>query len=242
MKKLFTLILLFATMVVSAQSILISYNGTALANGDTLDVVVPELGMFSDYYLDLTNQAEEAVTIKVVKTDLEIVPGASASFCFQGGCFPPTTTEAGNMTIESGETVTHSDPGAFHLSYKTFDYGVSFVQICFENKNNRQDKATVIFKLSANPTNIQNVVANSTLRAYPNPASGNVNIDYSYSGNASSLNLVVKNLMGSILTTKSLDVNGNKVMLDVSEYSSGIYFYSLEADGKPVVTKKLLVK
>lgn len=242
MKKLFTLIFLFATVVVSAQSILISYNGTPLANGDTLDVVVPELGATSEYFLDLTNQAEEAVTIKVVKTDLEMVPGATASFCFDRNCFPPTTTEAGNVTLEPGEVLTQSDARSFHLSYKTSDYGVSLVQCCFENKNNRQDKATVIFKLSANPTNIQNVVANSTLRAYPNPASGNVNIDYSYSGNASSLNLVVKNLMGSILTTKSLDVNGNKVMLDVSEYSSGIYFYSLEADGKPVVTKKLLVK
>ncbi|MCQ2265759.1 MAG: T9SS type A sorting domain-containing protein [Bacteroidales bacterium] len=242
MKKLFTLIFLFATVVVSAQSILISYNGTPLANGDTINALVPELDATSEYYLDLTNQVEEAVTIKVVKTDIEMVPGATASFCFDRNCFPPTTTEAGNVTLEPGEILTQSDPRSFHLSYKTSNAGVSYVQVAFENKNDRQDKAVVIFKLVANPTSIQNVVANSSLRAYPNPASGNVNIDYSYSGNASSLNLVVKNLMGSVLSTKSLDVNGNKVMLDVSEYSSGIYFYSLEADGKPVVTKKLLVK
>lgn len=242
MKKIFTIIFLLATVVVSAQSIQISYNGTALANGDTITEVVPELGVISDYYLELTNVSQEPVTVKAIRTDLELVQGATASFCFDGNCFPPNTTEAGNVTIEPGATLTHSDAKAFHLSYKTPNAGISYVQVTFENKNDRMDKAIVIFKLVSNSTGIQNVVANSSLRAYPNPASGNVNIDYSYSGNASNLNLVVKNLMGSVLATKSLDINGNKVMLDVSEYSSGIYFYSLEADGKPVVTKKLLVK
>lgn len=242
MKKFFTLIFLFATVVVSAQSILISYNGTPLANGDTINAVVPDLGETIGCNLDLTNQSETSVTIKVVKTELQMVEDAEFLFCFDGTCHGSETHEAGNVTLEPGQTLDSTDARAFHLYYSTPNYGVSFVQVAFENKNDRQDKAVVIFKFSANPTNIQNVVANSSLRAYPNPASGNVNIDYSYSGNASSLNLVVKNLMGSVLSTKSLDVNGNKVMLDVSEYSSGIYFYSLEADGKPVVTKKLLVK
>jgi hypothetical protein len=80
------------------------------------------------------------------------------------------------------------------------------------------------------------------VRAYPNPASDNVTIEYAVSGNANKVQLVVKNLLGSTLYTRNLDVNSNRVKLNVSEYPAGIYFYSIEADGRPMVTKKLLVK
>ena len=67
-------------------------------------------------------------------------------------------------------------------------------------------------------------------------------IEYAYTGNSDNVKLVVKNMLGTTLLTKKLDANGNKVKVDVSEYNAGIYFYSIEADGRPLITKKLLVK
>ena len=112
----------------------------------------------------------------------------------------------------------------------------------FSNYDNSDDCTSVIFKLVYDPTSIETTPVASKLRAYPNPASDNVTIEYAYAGNSNAVNLVIKNLVGATLYTKKLDVNGNKVKVDVSEYSSGIYFYSIEADGRPLVTKKLLVK
>ena len=120
--------------------------------------------------------------------------------------------------------------------------GTSFVRFVFANEDNYDDNASITFKLVYDPTSIVSTAMATKMRAYPNPASDNVTIEYAYSGNSDNVKLVVKNMLGTTLLTKKLDANGNKVKVDVSEYNAGIYFYSIEADGRPLITKKLLVK
>lgn len=243
MKKIFTLILMFATVCTFAQSLTVAYEGNAVNNGDTLEVIVPQLNTTVDYYLDLTNVTDNDVTMVVYKNELDMVAGASASLCIGGTCFPPTTTESNPIVIAAHTTLSHTTSAdAFHLGYKTTAAGTSYVMFSFTNYDNSDDCTSVVFKLVYDPTNIETIPVTSKLRAYPNPASDNVTVEYAVSGNANNVQLVIKNMLGATLYTKSLDVNGSKVRMDVSEYPAGIYFYSIEADGRPLVTKKLLVK
>ncbi len=246
MKKIFTLLfaLVIAASCAFAQSLTVAYEGAPVNNGDTLEVIVSQLNTTVDYYLDLSNVTDNDVSMVVYKNDLDMAAGASASLCIGGTCFPPSTTESNPMVIAAHSTLSHatSADNAFHLGYKTTTGGTSYVMFTFSNYDNSDDCTSVVFKLVYDPTSIETTPVASKLRAYPNPASDNVTIEYAYTGNSNAVNLVIKNLVGATLYTKKLDVNGNKVKVDVSEYSSGIYFYSIEADGRPLVTKKLLVK
>ena len=245
MKKIFTLILMLATVATYAQSLSMTYEGAPVNNGDTLEVIVPQLNSTQDYYLDLTNVTDEDVTVMVYKNELSMLEGASASLCVGGTCYPPTTMNSNPFVIQAHTTLSHTGDNsgsAFHMSYKTVTEGTSYVMFSFTNYENSDDCVAVIFKLVYAPTDIDVVSSVTKMRAYPNPASDNVTVEYAISGNANKAQLVVKNLLGATLYTRNLDVNANKVRLDVSEYPAGIYFYSIEADGRPLVTKKLLVK
>ena len=243
MKKIFTLILMLATVATYAQSLSMTYEGVTINNGDTVEVAVTQLNTTADYYLDLTNVTDNDVTMVVYKNDLDMVEGANSLLCIGGNCFPPSTTESNPLVIAAHSTLAHAtSQEAFHLGYITPAAGTSYVMFTFSNYYNSDDCTSVVFKLVYDPTSI-NQVANATkMRAYPNPASDNVTVEYAISGNANKVQLVIKNLLGATLYTRNLDANANKVRLDVSEYPSGIYFYSIEADGRPLVTKKLLVK
>ena len=243
MKKILTLILTMATMATFAQSLTLTYEGTPINNGDTIEVFLTQLNTTTDYFLDLTNVTDNDVMVKVYKNELDMAEGASASLCFGGTCFPPNTTESGVVMLEAHSTLSHNDSeDAFHLGYKALSAGTSYIMFSFTNYDNSDDCVSAVFKVVCDPTNIETIPSASKLRAYPNPASDNVMVEYAISGNVSKAQLVIKNMLGATLYTKNIDINANKVKLDVSEYPAGIYFYSIEADGRPLVTKKLLVK
>lgn len=244
MKKIFTLIfaLVLAASCAFAQSLTLTYEGNPVSNGDTIEVLVLQLNIAKDCYLDVTNVSDEDITVRAYKEELEMVEGASASLCFAGQCYPPATTSSNTVVILGQSTLDHSSPEGFHLSYKTPAAGTSFIRFTFSNVDDNDDNTTVVFKMVYDPTSIVSMAVATKMRAYPNPASENVTIEYAYTGNSSNVKLVIKNLVGATLYTKKLDANGNKVKVDVSEYNAGIYFYSIEADGRPLITKKLLVK
>ncbi|MBP5650553.1 MAG: T9SS type A sorting domain-containing protein [Bacteroidales bacterium] len=243
MKKIFTLILMLATVVTYAQSLSMTYEGASVNSGDTLEVMVTQLNSTLEYYLDLTNVTDNDVTVIVYKNELDMAEGATASLCAGGLCFPSSTMSSNPFVIAAHTTLSHTSSGdAFHLNYKTSTGGTSYVMFTFANYENYDDRVNVTFKLVYDPTGVEEVLNATKVRAYPNPASDNVTIEYAVSSNANKVQLVVKNLLGSTLYTRNLDVNSNRVKLNVSEYPAGIYFYSIEADGRPLVTKKLLVK
>lgn len=246
MKKRFTLIfaLVLAASCAFAQSLTLTYEGNPVSDGDTIEVLVPQLNDLVDYYLDVTNVSDVDVEVRVYKEELEMVEGASAALCFAGSCYLPSSTQSAHtVVIPAQSTLSHTtSDDAFHLQYKTIAAGTSFIRFIFANEDNSDDNTSMVFKLVYDPTNVVSMAVATKMRAYPNPASENVTIEYAYTGNSNNVKLVIKNLVGATLYSKKLDANGNKVKVDVSEYNAGIYFYSIEADGRPLITKKLLVK
>ncbi len=77
---------------------------------------------------------------------------------------------------------------------------------------------------------------------YPNPATGEVRIDYT-AGNSSYSVAVLRlyDFLGKEVKTLSLKRGTGSVMLDLQNLQPGIYFYSLEIDKKIVATKRLVV-
>lgn len=238
MKKIiFTLLMFVAVYSFAQTSMILTYNGTQVQSGDTIQFENVPLNSDFEVYSDITNTTNRPLNLFIVKDLLQSAgAGTEVSTCL-GQC---TTNDTIRYTMEADTTL--SD--AFHITYGTLAEGISIVKYRIANEDNiASDYVDVYFRFDSRTTSIHNAsMQHTSLSAYPNPASGNVNINYSYNGNASSLQLVVKNIMGATVQVLSLNTNGDKVMMNVSEFTPGIYFYSLEADGRAIMTKKLLVK
>lgn len=82
----------------------------------------------------------------------------------------------------------------------------------------------------------------STINLYPNPADGSVNLVLNAS-KATKATLAVYNMVGQAITTTDVNLaNGsNTFQLDVTAYTSGIYFVNAVVEGK-TYSQKLIVK
>ena len=73
---------------------------------------------------------------------------------------------------------------------------------------------------------------------YPNPSSGLVSVMYS-SRNANSI--IISDNMGKTIFTQKLRSPQNEILLDISNYSSGLYRVSiLNKPGEILMSKKLV--
>ena len=78
--------------------------------------------------------------------------------------------------------------------------------------------------------------------AYPNPASGFTNFDYQLSDKAKDARITLSDVFGSVIQEHKLSAQENKLKVNTSLLSSGVYFYTLSLDGKMIITKKLIVR
>ncbi len=82
----------------------------------------------------------------------------------------------------------------------------------------------------------------SAINLYPNPADGNVNLVLNAT-KATKATLTVYNMVGQAITSTAVNLVGgnNTFQLDVTSYTSGIYFVSAVVEGK-TYSQKLIVK
>lgn len=85
----------------------------------------------------------------------------------------------------------------------------------------------------------ENVLGQAVV-VYPNPANNTVNISFSDKTYAS-YNVTISNILGQKLEQRTQVDNSSQTTLDVSGYSAGIYFVTIEA-GKASTTKKLIIQ
>ena len=78
------------------------------------------------------------------------------------------------------------------------------------------------------------------LKIYPNPANDFLHVEYDilYLKEAK---LQIYNSIGAVVYTKKLNDKKDNLKIAVSEYKSGLYFCSLQIDGKLLNTKKILI-
>ncbi|MCB2196889.1 MAG: T9SS type A sorting domain-containing protein [Bacteroidetes bacterium] len=90
---------------------------------------------------------------------------------------------------------------------------------------------------SSDSTNIYEI---QKLKLYPNPANDYLTVEYDvlYIKEAK---FQIYNSIGSVVYTKTLKEKQDNLRIQVSEYKSGLYFCSLQIDGKLLNTRKILI-
>jgi hypothetical protein len=76
---------------------------------------------------------------------------------------------------------------------------------------------------------------------YPDPFSTETTIPFKLEEKTSGL-IVVKDILGKIITQYNINSNENKIVLKTKNWENGMYFYSLIINNELLFTKKMIVK
>jgi hypothetical protein len=244
MKKtiLFFILCIVAFTGIKAQNlILLDKNNNEISN-DTLVVN----GFSSDNILKaevfLKNDTGEDIQVWLTKTDDYLLPGSLSSFCWNHFCFSPDVTNVEEPLLLGAGQISTGDE--FYGEYRPQGQaGSSFVTFEFYPR----DEAFPNVKVVVHYETQQPTSSFLTLREpvmsppQPNPAANFTSFDYHIPGNINNAVLIVRDLTGRIVMEVPVSKDQNRMQLNVSNLNNGVFLYSLFLDGKPVLTKKLIV-
>jgi hypothetical protein len=192
-------------------------------------------------YIWLKNTTNtEMPNVYVRRSMNQEVANTTNSFCFGVNCYPPWVNESAIADTAKVGIINKS----FYADYYPDGNG-GLTSITFEFFDNItfgvpvSAKATIEFHISATSVKEDKLVFKGP---YPNPASQMTSFDYNLPSSANSARLIIRNSLGVEVENSMLDNQSGKKSINVSNYSSGIYFYTLVVDGKTIQSKKIIVK
>ena len=77
---------------------------------------------------------------------------------------------------------------------------------------------------------------------YPNPAADYAIVDFQIAGSNQEAKIAIYNVLGVVVKEVDLDKEDRSAKISLRDLNSGLYMYQLLVDGKPVATKKLMVR
>ena len=185
----------------------------------------------------VVNTGTSNVLTRVARTLVSVTPGHEEHFCWGITCYNPNTPEAthSDTIVPAGADTTfigYMDPHGIT--------GTSVVNYLFFNVNDATDTSSVTFTYDFS-VGIHDPSGKPTLtNAYPNPADGLTSLAYNlYS--TKDARIVIYNVLGSSVKEIKLTDRQSALIVSTSDLKSGVYFYSLIADGKSVASRKLIV-
>jgi len=218
---------------------------TVYSFGQSFVIANPDTSMWGAVGSDLSggatvkNVSGSSKTVKCRRTIIHQDAGNISYFCWGPQCYNDSTYVSPNPVAIAGGDSAYSFIG--HCGDATLP-GVNTVMYTFYTVGDTTDSASFIARYYFGPAGINELSAMGKLfNASPNPAIDNSTILYSLSNNVHSAQLIITNILGSKIAEYPLDTRNNTYLLYTKNLSNGVYFYSLEADGKMISTKKLLV-
>jgi hypothetical protein len=217
-------------------------NGVAIAAGSTYQILGNPTDIVMTAKIHVKNNAavDKQVKVKKVINAGDTLPLTLNYFCW-GVCYAPWTyISPFAQPILAGQ-VTDQFYGDYNPQAVP---GKSFITYVFFDVDNVNDSVAVKVEFNASPASVNDApkAQASVSAAYPNPAVNTFNLEYTISGQVNNAKVVISNILGSQVKEVVLDSRSGKLQIPVSELVNGIYFYSIVADEKLVLTRKFVVK
>lgn len=217
-----------------AQTITVSYNDEPVTSTDTLSLKADgDEFQFRPYF---TNNSNQNIVARIRVETLNETTTNVWSICTGLLCMTGAQSAPFTLTANATYTDTHID---FAVPE---DAPMGLFKVTVYDTNSPSTKAVFHVKMyNMNATlSIDDVADEASFVAYPNPASGSVNIDYSLSNNEGELN--VYNMTGICVKSVKLNEREGCVRIDLSGLPTGVYMYGLRDDQRNSSMKKLVVK
>lgn len=201
-----------------------------------------QTGEFQKTPLGIRNNSEHPLrlAIKVLDTDQEDEELNAASLCVGDNCLDKNGLLE-IKTLEPGET--YNDL-SFNQSaiFQELQGRIRFLFFDTDNPANALERSFKFHVQGEFPSGIMYQRPDLKVsNAYPNPISSMATIDYSLNMGQTA-KIVVLNLLGNQVLEQELSYSESSVKIPTEQLSNGIYFYTLQLNGKNVATKKMVVK
>lgn len=222
----------------------------ATAGDSLLKVITSDFDIEHDFDATIKNASSNSMVVFIREIEKSLAPDHGMNVCFAGQCNPSPqgvllNKRTDTTRIASGATLT-GPAEDLHIQYfPNNKNGVSNVKFRIENFNNDRDFFDLHFKVTTtNTVSIAKTLSRPQAdlsNAYPNPASGTTEIKYQLPPHHKRAYLNVYDVLGKEVHREEIEDPSGKIGLNVRNYNSGLYFYSLTVDDKKILTRRLIV-
>lgn len=237
MKKiLLAIVFITVGFFAKSQSLeLYTENDVLINSGDT--ITVDSLPTVNEMvaHIKVKNITAGTLSVTCEKEYVYIVSGTTNTFCWAGACYPEATMTSANMASIAAGATTNEFSG--HYEPKNHN-GTSVIKYYFRVYHGPSVEVNVKY---AGLTGIaENKLSSSISTPYPNPAKTTTRVNYNVSIN-SKASIQVYNITGKLEKQVNLTDNNGFINLNVADLQSGIYFCTLNINGKVAKTNRLVV-
>ncbi len=217
----------------------------------TTDVPVPamsliDLNITHDFLgFHVKNITGLSIDVRVNRLVNDIPAGHDTYFCWEY-CYDPSVSlsggaTAGGLAIAPDST---ADNFTFHIDANGIE-GCGHAIVHFFNKKNANDFVEYVFDYcTPNAVGIADEVnaANVLSAPMPNPSSQVAIVRIDLPRNTDNTYLAVRDLAGKEISRFAVNQSKTSISIPTSQYSAGLYYVSLVAEGNVLATQKLIVE
>ena len=193
------------------------------------------------------NVSGNAATYKCKVYEVSNPTNSDLQVCFGTACYAMPAGNSGaqgvndSALVASGGTDLNYKAGPFSFSWASGDSATW--RITIYNNTNPNDSASALITWKFQGASVSELTGNDvTVNAYPNPASGNVNISYTINKAAQNTNVVIYDMVGKEVKKVELNDSNGVLKMDVSDLQAGVYFYAVQSNDKAIKTERLIIK
>lgn len=229
----------------AAQSIHITNGNGDVLNGSTQYIWLDAAQDVAELDLPVVNVSGDDKWVGLKRYEMGVQAGTQNYFCWDQ-CF--LAADAGAHPVWEAENplyLTHNVPVSnFHAYYRPQGHlGTSTFRYVWYTTADHNDSAWVDLVFNGTPAGIEeNAGAVRSFSAYPNPSTtGAVTLDYELASLPSGSRLVVYNMLGERALVRTLGAAQGRVVLGNGELGAGIWFATIENNGRAVATRRLVI-
>ncbi|MFC3879292.1 T9SS type A sorting domain-containing protein [Algoriphagus namhaensis] len=191
----------------------------------------------------LHNETDQSQTYFLKNLRGNIGSSQNVKICIGDNCFDSKRDLAKiKINLAPGEIMTDM--------YLEFEMGIMETRgsfdLFFVNEKNIREAFVVEAKYDVKgPTLAEEGFTHDAISitdVYPNPSQRIAQIDYEIKDQDVKARIAINSFIGNPIQSYTLDPERNTLLINVSDFNPGVYFYTLFVDNKNVVTKKLVVK
>ena len=223
----------------------------AIAQSTTIQVQNAPATVYGGYTQPLleaafpvVNTGTQPIDLKVRSKVISQVAGTENNFCWGINCYPPFVTIS-----PDAETLA---AGATNNSFKGDDTpngyaGITTIRYTFFRAVNATDSVHVTVRFDATSAVLGtrkdlNGGGISIGMPQPNPANEMTTIAFNLPASSRNNKLRIFNAIGGLVKEVAITQKQGTAIITTSNLANGVYFYTLQVDGRSIETKKLIVK